>query len=229
MKKCIAVLVLFGALHSIQAQRHEFTIGLNRTHFYDFRKTARTFGAEDQFWGSIGWSIDNLSTSKLPYRLTLKLERYQGDVYIFNGGLGGGVTLDASVAKHLIALGLYPLNFSIKQVLDFNVGAEFNALILEKAKGYYGYYQGGSPPISYSTSLEDGKKRLSKNFGVGLNARIAYNIRIKKGWTLVPQYQIYAGVSDEFKDISSDTRTIRHYLAIGLARKFSIKTGAPKK
>ena len=122
------------------------------------------------------WSIDNMETKKLPYRVTVKLDRYQGDVYIFNGGLGGGVTLDADVAKNIITIGLYPLNFSIKHFLDFN-------------------------------------------FGVGLNARVAYYIPMQKGWSLVPQYQIYAGFSNEFKDIESETRSIRHYLAIGLAKR----------
>jgi hypothetical protein len=219
MKILIAVLILFVSIPVIRAQRQEFTIGLNRNHFYDFQKNARSFESKDQFGVSLGWSIDNMETKKFPYRVTIKLDRYQSDVYIFNGGLGGGLTLDADVAKHMIAIGLYPLNFSIKHSLDFNLGVEFNALILESAKGQYAYWQGGSPPISYNKPLNDGANRASKSFGVGLNARIAYYIPVQKGWSLVPQYQIYAGFSNEFKDVQSETRSVRHYLAIGLARK----------
>ncbi len=218
MKKRFAVLALFLSITAIRAQRQEITIGINRNHFYDFHKKARSFESTDRFGVSIGWSIDNMETKKFPYRVAIKLDRYQDNVNIFNGGLGGGVTLGADVTKHMIAIDLYPLNFSIKHKLDFNFGVEFNALILENAKGQYAYRQGGSPPISSNKPL-DGTTKASNSFGLGLTARVAYYISIQKGWSLVPQYQIFSGISDEFKNVQSDTRSIRHYLAIGLAKK----------
>lgn len=157
----------------LRAQRQEITIGINRNHFYDFHKNARNFKSTDQYGFSLGWSFDNMDTKKFPYRVTLKFDRYSGDVRIFNGGLGGGLTLDADVSKNVIAFGLYPLNFSIRHFLDFNFGVEFNALILKDAKGEYYYYQGGSPPISSHKPLYDGAARASNRFGLGLNARVA--------------------------------------------------------
>lgn len=229
MKKGIAALVLFVSITTVWAQRQEITLGVNRNRFYDFHQKAKHFESTDQFGISLGWSIDNVETKKFPYRLTVKLDRYRGVVNIFNGGLGGGVTLGADVTKNMIAIGLYPLNFRIKRVLEFNVGVEVNALILENIKGNLYYYQGGSPPISYTTTLDDGATRVSHSIGVGLNARVAYYIPIQKGWSLVPQYQIFSGISDEIKIIQSETRSIRHYLAIGFAKKLQVKrTVLPK-
>jgi hypothetical protein len=218
MKHCFVILFLFISITIIQAQRQEITLGINHNHFYDFRKKARNFESKDGLGASLGLSIDNMEAKKFPYRATVKFDRYRGQVDIFNGGLGGGSTLNADVTKNMIAIGLYPLNFSLKHVLDFNIGVEFNALILENAEGQYAYYQGGSPPISYNKPLT-GATKASNRFGIGLIARVAYYIPIQKGWFLVPQYQIFSGTTNEFKDVGSETRSLRHYLAIGLARK----------
>lgn len=228
MKNLVVFLILWVSITTLRAQRQEITFGVNRNHFYDFHKTARSFESKDQNGLSLSWSFDNMDTKKFPLRASIKLDRYQGDVNIFNGGLGGGVTLDAAVAKHMIAIGLYPLNFKIKRSLNFNFGVEFNALILEKAKGSFSYYQGGSPPISSNIPLDDGNTRASNNFGIGVTSRVAYYISMKNGWSLVPQYQIFAGVSDEFRINQSETRSLRHYLAIGLAKKPELKRTVPK-
>jgi hypothetical protein len=52
-----------------------------------------------------------------------------------------------------------------------------------------------------------------------MNARIAYAIPMPKGWFLIPQLQLFVGFSDEIRVVSSRTKSVRHYLGIGFARK----------
>lgn len=219
MKKCIAILLLITAISSARAQIHEYTIGVNRNHFYDFQRSAEQFQTTDRYGYAVGWSFSDRLRKKFPYRVTVQQERQSGKVKIFNGGLGGGVSLDADIVRHVIAVHLYPLNFHIKQRLECNVGVALNVLMFEHATGSYQYRQGGSPPVGSTKDLEDDFGKISSAFGAGMNARIAYAIPMPKGWFLIPQFQLFVGFSDEIRVVSSRTKSLRHYLGIGFARK----------
>lgn len=208
----------FFSFTDVMGQNLEFSGGINYNRFFSTEKDGGHLRTKhyDDYGYSIGIGIEDIKLDSLLFRFTLKLDNYKGKFHLINGGLGGESTTDAFVDKYTISLGIYPLNFKIFKNLKISFGGELNYLIKESETGYKSSWQMGQPDTYIL--LKDGTIEKNNKFNFGLICRIGYNIQLKNNWFIVPQYVFYRGLTEEFKDIEVQTKSLRHYFEIGIIR-----------
>lgn len=202
-------------------QRIEISGGFNRNQFYNLgRKDVHNSSRYNSGNGySIGLSLEDLKLDTLPIKLSLEFTNYKGHLNVGSSGLGAGSSTDAQVNINTIGLGIYPLSFRPFKNLRFSLGSEFCFLLNEKTSA-----------TRYSWIIDDATHHLvstkhelidiNNKFNVGILGHIGYDFELTDGWVIIPQYQFYLGLTDEFKNIEATTKSFRHYFKIGITRKF---------
>ncbi len=219
MKSFLITLFALSSL-ALFSQRVEVYGGLNNNRFYDFKKEDPHFNSQySPDWGGIaGIGISDLSAGWHKLRLTLSFEKYGGNINVYGGGLGAGSRIVVDMRKSVLALGVYPVNFSVIHRFDINIGIKISGLISESYEGkLYSGSSTGQSDTSYN--LHDKYGRLSSSFVIGLEGRLAYNIKLSENYFLVPQYAFYLGLSQEFSDALKEVKSMRHYFCIGIVKK----------
>ena len=129
MKK-ILLIILSLFTSSLYSQSIELAAGLDLNKFYQIDKSNPHYIATyNMGTGFVIRGAFNFSKNhKIPLRLTIAYDQYQGDFTADNTGLGGGYRLDASVNKSVLSIGISPLvlnpihNLNLSFGLDFSVG-----------------------------------------------------------------------------------------------------------
>ena len=218
MKKLILGILLSFCISSLIGQSLEFFGGTSINTFYDFQKNDGHFNSNyEPGWGyTLGIAFDYKGLPELyPLRFVLRFDHYSGKLYTRNGGLGGSSSTNANIEKSCIDFGIYPVIIKINKNLKINIGGEFSFLISEKKSGNRFWHVG---PDYGENNLEDEPENLSSDFNFGIVVLITYRTKISEGWYIVPQYQFYWGLTNEFTHIQADTKSIRNYLLIGISK-----------
>lgn len=219
MKKIIALLLSIIAGYSY-SQNLEISGGPNFNMFFDHRDEGHYYS---DYTPAIGYTfaigIDSLTIYGIrKQRITLQFDSYSGDLNVGDGGLGGGYSTQASIDKSVLSLAVFPINLTILNNLEFNVGAVLSILMKESFKGtVYGWsvISGGS-----HQDIKDRYDEFNSKANFGFQGRIAYDLKIKRNIWLTPQYQCYIGVTKEFIGFPEKTKSLRNYLSLGV--KFKI-------
>jgi len=218
MKLIILILIAISCL-PLFGQNIELFGGLNTNQFHDYRQNEGHF--QSSYNPGSGYSfalaIDSIKADWMTLRFTLKFDKYSGSLTASDGGLGGGYTTTAKIDKSLISLGVFPLNFRIIKRIDLNIGFEISKLISESYKGTSNDWLMGRPNWSYD--LQEKYNKYSSSINLGLSTRLAYNLQINESIIISPQYIFYFGLSNEFIEFPEATKSIRHFIGIGIKKR----------
>lgn len=224
MFKLLAVVFLFLFCNQFFAQRIEYTGGINRNRFYDFKNDDNyhyyrsDYGVGKGF--SFGFSVEDIRIDSIPLRLTLNISNYKGTVNVADGYLNGGSRSEFTSNKYVISAGIYPLNLKFQNKLHFNLGVQIDYLLAQSIIGYHYYFQGLEPEekVSLTNSNLYSYIDVQRNVYFGVSSRIAYDIPLPNDWFIVPQYSFYFGLTNEFKNIESNTKSLRHLFSLGFSK-----------
>lgn len=204
-------------------QRVEISGGLNRNQFYNLGKqdvhNSSQYNSGDGY--SFGLSLEDLNLDTLPIKLSLEFTNYKGHLNVGSSGLGAGSSTDAQVNINTFGLGIYPFNFNIFKNLRVCFGSEFRFLLNEKTSATR-YSWKMDDATHHVVSSEHELTGINEKFNVGILGHVGYDFKLKSGWIIIPQYQFYLGLTDEFKNIEATTKSFRHYFKIGIARKLKV-------
>lgn len=216
------ICALFFLIFSNNLFSQDFQVfgGVNYNNFYEFPNQYEghyrsSYKSASGF--TCGVSADNIKYERLKYRFSLQFDVYSGDLMASDGGLGGGYTTIASIKKSVLSIGIFPFNTVIAEKIDLNLGVLLTALLSEKYDGTVSNWSINYP--SSISNINDKYNKYSSSLYAGLQGRIAYNLQLKNGLTLTPQYLYYFGLSHEFDEFPDRTKSQRHYLCIGIKKK----------
>lgn len=149
------------------------------------------------------------------------MDNYKGGFYISNTGfgLGGGLTTKAEVDKYIISLGIYPVNLHVLKNTNISIGGHLGFLLANKTTGYKISWGTGMP--MNIVSLDNDSIQINNGFYYGLSGIISYSFKITNNLSIVPQYIIYIGLRDEFKNSLAKTKSLRQNLEIGFVKKIN--------
>lgn len=217
MRRLLVVMLLFFSISGLFAQSLELYGGVSRNRFYDFQKDEDYFSSDyTPGWGyTFGVAYEYTGLPKLTLRFVLNFESYNGETYTTNGGLGGYASTKASVKENCIGIDIYPINIKIIENLKINIGGAFKFLVSENISGDYNWASG---PSSGGGSLNEESEQISSSFNFGIITLISYRIKFSEGWYIVPQYQFYWGLTNEFINGQANTKSLRNYLLVGISK-----------
>lgn len=218
MKLIISLIICLNSIF-VFGQNIELFGGPNKNIFHDNLENDGHYSSSynSAFGYSAGIGINDIKIDWLSLRFTLCYDRYGGKIDVSDGGLGGGTTIKADIDKSLVSLGLFPINFTVLKKIDLNLGFEVSRLIGETFSGELSGWQTGK--LGWSYDLNDKYDRISELTNYGIRARIAYNFTISESIVIVPQYSFYYGLGYEFNESLATTKSMRHYLSIGIEKK----------
>jgi hypothetical protein len=208
---CFSCLTLFG-------QKIELFGGQNKNTFFNSAQTSGHFNSSynsgSGFFAGIG--VDSVKVDWMTMRFTLQLEKYGGKLEASDGGLGGGNSTHASIDKSIITLGLFPLNFRILKKIDLNLGLEISRLLDESFNGTIGGWMMGQP--NWSENLQDKYSRFSSLSYFGIRGKISYDFLLTHSIIISPQFSYYYGLSGEFDEFPTETKSMRYSFGLGLKK-----------
>ncbi len=206
----------------LSGQNLELFSGYISNTFYDTHDVGRHYQSSYKKGSgyNVGLGIDNIMLDKLKCRFTLQFDNYNGGLNVSNGGLGGAYRTDALVSKSLLSVGLFPLNFDIKQKLHLGLGVLFSKLINESVNGTtYTLLMGQEK----ENSIEDIYDNYSSSMTFGVQGRIACDIKLTPEILLTPQYIFHYGLTEEFAYFPTETKSLRHLFCLGLKKSIHLK------
>lgn len=220
MKHLIIASILLSSL-TLFAQNIEIIGGVNKNSFFDYEQKPGHFNSayNSDYGYAFRIGIENVKVDWMTLRFTLGYEKYGGTFEASDGGLGGRYTTKASIDKSIISLGVFPINFTIFDRIDFNFGFELAGLLNENISGSSSGWLMGESDWTYDLSEIHDRYNAKTNFG--LRGRIAYDINLSDKLSISPQYSYYLGLSNEFDAFPKETRSMRHYFGIGLQRQLN--------
>lgn len=228
MKTFLSVILLLICV-SLYSQNFAVFAGPNQNHFFDYIGPNDVRGHYQStytpgFGYTAGINTRTVKVFSLPMLFSLQFDHYSGGVQASDGGLGGGYTVTADVEKSVLSLGIYVLNFRVKNRLDLNFGCDVSGLIQEQYTGTYHHWMGGGgsvPPVNETTDLQVAYDKLNAAMYFGLRARIAYDLPVGKSVVLSPQFNYHIGLTPEFEVFPTGTRSMRFYVCLGIKQKLA--------
>lgn len=218
-KYLIGLFLVLNCNKSI-SQRIEYTGGIIRNHFYDFKNDENYhYYRSDYEVGkgfSFGFSIDKIHIDSIPLRLTFNISNYKGTVHVADGHLNGSSRSEFAANKYVISAGIYPLNLNVLKNIHLNLGVQLDYLLAQSISGYHYYKQ--ALEAEEKINLNNSYINTQRNFYFGLASRVAYDIPLKEDWFIVPQYSFYLGLTKEFNNIESNTNSFRHLFSLGFSK-----------
>ena len=215
MKRLSLLFFLTISCVIIYAQSTEITIGYILNNFFDLEEdeayNSSTYYDRGGF--GLGVAIENVMIDSIKVRYTLSYSKYAGKIRNYNGGKGSGTTIMANVHKSIVSLGFFPVNLKILKRIDLNLGFEGSILLHEHFSGSISKRQ-----LIYDDEMEDldNDIRFNARFHAGACGRLAYDISLSEHVFLSPQYSFYLGLTKEFEDYSTETKSKRHFFGLGI-------------
>jgi hypothetical protein len=203
---------------TVFGQKVELFGGQNKNTFFNFAQASGHFNSSyDSGSGFfVGIGVDSVKVDWMTMRFALQFEKYSGKLEASDGGLGGGNSTHASIDKSIITLGLFPLNFRILKKIDLNFGFEISRLIDESFNGTISGWLMGQP--NWSENLQDKYSRFSSLTNFGIKSRISYDFLLTHSIFISPQFSFYYGLSREFDEFPTETKSRRYSFGLGLKK-----------
>lgn len=218
MKYFLTILICFYVLTLSGQNKIELYGGLLKNNFFSRGNDSPHDNAKYQsgqgFMAGVG--IDSLRLDWMKLRLTLQLEKYNGDLWVYDGGQGGGDLIDASVNKSILSLGLFPINFHPVKRMDVNLGVEFSALIDESFNGTKSGWRFNED--GYNEDLHNHLSRFSCRGYFGVAGNVCYNFPLYESLMIAPQINYYYPLTSEFQKYIPDTKSMRLAFCIGIKK-----------
>jgi len=220
MRFILFLTLFFVTVNRLHSQQIEFSSGLCTNSFFDgSKRDLHHYSNYDSKSGySISLAMNMLAIDSLPLRFSLRYTDYGGAIFTTNGGVAFYTSTNASVHNQCLGADIFILNFKIKSKLNLNLGLEINYLLKEKLTGYIDVHV---PPDFDTIPFDKGTIQLGNQFYGGIVARVGYEVDLSKYYYLIPQYQIFVGLTPEFDNLEMNTRSVRHYLEIGIGRRIT--------
>jgi len=195
--------------------------GYCTNYFYDFNNDESTIRTEyEEGSGShININLDNVYLDTFLFRFSLNFTKYYGSIKTVDGGRTGTSSTTADVEKYILGLAIFPINIKILNELKINIGGEFNYLLNSNVTGTKSSWSIVSN--GKKINLADGTVDILKEFNFGITSRIGYAVKLKNSWSIVPEYNFYLGLTNEFENIESNVKSFRHYFMIGFINRFN--------
>lgn len=202
---------------SVAAQQIEIFGGINSNHFFDniSDNTEYSSNYESGKGYSVGFSFDNPNMNGYASRITLSYNKISGKVSTMNtAGFGGGSQTSAEIEKQSIHLAVYPFTFIVQKIY-FSFGLQANFLMSNSTQGFYGNLNSNE-----LIPIEDNQD-FHKDLGYGVAMRTHYNIMLNNGLSIIPQYNLYYGIGEEYSTAESEKIKVwQQVLAIGIGMQF---------
>ena len=218
MTRILTTIVLSVFTFTSYAQNIEYTAGFNHNVLYDTQDdspfTSTSYQSKSGFYGHV--AIEDIKFEWMKFRFTLGMEHLQGEFTASEGGQSGGTTNTGDYKKTNITFGVYPINKLLLRHIDFNLGIEVSKRFQETLNGTSTI---SSQKNSGSTvTLNERYNDFTKGVNTGIKARLAYDLKFNETWLISPQYEFYFGLNHEFNKLPKRTKSIRHYIGIGMQK-----------
>ncbi len=217
MRKTFTILIFLLAVHG-HAQTIAIASGLNYGRFYDLRPNEGHFykDYQAQFGSSFGAEVKDIAIdTSFKVGVAINYQNYGGYFLTRDGGMGGSITTQGQISKHVIGLELYPLHMTIHRHLRLNLGISYNRLIQYKLSGTKSWWYGTGPPLNTGTSDLNDLENFVKPYNWGLISSLGYEYTIGK-IKIEPRYCYYFGVSTVFNRLQAATSSMRHNLVLSI-------------
>ncbi len=203
---------LFQSSSSL-AQRIEVNTGVSYNKFFDAYDYQYKKSFSSQFGHYIGIGYD---FGQLRYPIfQLAYSTYSGRIDVADGGLGGRTAMTGSINKTVLSLDVYVLRF--KRMFDFDFGISTSLYLFNKNSLNLSGFIMGNPPIEWEDMVDTKNPEFNRTFNFGLSGRIRYPFKIYDKIKLIPHYQVFLGITEEFKNIQGHIKSFRHYLGLGIS------------
>ncbi len=229
----------FSLCSSLCAQRIEFIAAANYNQFLnaDLGVITNLFNngsnnnskpvKNETYTGGYGYTcsigLDDIKFGKVPFKFTLVYDHYSGGINYNDHGLGSRSAYNFNTKKDLLGLGIYPLNITWFDRLQFSLGTQFNFLIHAHQSGEQSggtMYANGSGNTYYiATNSSVNTKEVNSIFYAGTNISLRYECKLSEEWRIAPQTMLYIPMSYEFKSPYNPTLSVRPYLGVVLIKK----------
>jgi len=208
-------------ISTIFGQNIGFSGAYCANHYYDFKKNDGHFITEYKNGSgySLNINLDSIILGKDQFRFSLHFLKYDGSIMTRDGGLAGGVSTKADITKYILGLTIFPININVWKELVINMGGDLNYLIYTNASGIKTEWGLGNP--TKIENLEDRTIDIYNEFNLGIVTRIGYNIKVYKHWYLVPEYNFYFGLTNEFNKVEANVKSVRQYFTLGLMNRWN--------
>lgn len=202
---------LFFTSSCSYAQTLDFTVGYNKTSYFDRDDHGHFRGNYQGNYGfNVGIGLSKFFISDINYRIYFYIEQSGGDVYVSDGGLAGGYQIDANIKKTTAVYQIFPLNFTIAKKVDLSFGLESSFLLFKKLAGKQTTWL-----MNVSTSTD--RESIISPFSIGASGMINFTFPLSKSLVLKPIYNFYYGFNSELAT-SSAVKSMRHRFLIGIAK-----------
>ncbi len=227
MKKLFSIIICILLSKAILAQRLELFGGLNTNDFHCSASGSSQSLASSSIGTGYGFGVgtDFKLLDTILLGLVLKLDHYKGGFLVQDGGHGRYSSTDAKVTKTVFSIGAYPLNVMILKRIRLSAGMEVNFLIQEKItgerehNGFISVPSGWGWGSSKEVIDEEYASQMKVTNCKGLITRISYDLKIANKLFIVPQYQFFYGLNNEFVNIETNRiRALRHNFYLGIAK-----------
>jgi len=217
MKK-ILFLIFSLYVGSLYSQSLELAGGLDINTFYQVGNNGYHYSSTYSMGSGyvIRGAYNFSERHKVPIRLTIAYDKYQGDLSAHNTGLGGGYILDARINKSVLMFGLAANVLKPTNNLNLSFGVDFSVLLTESFVGTGHTWFADS---SWTSDVSEEYNDYNSSSYFGLNATISYDFPITDDISIFPQYTFYLGLTKEFTKFPDFTRSIRQYFCIGIKKK----------
>jgi hypothetical protein len=217
MKK-ILFLIFSLYVGSLYSQSLELAAGVDINTFYQVGNNSYHYTSTYTMGpGFVVRGAYNISERhKIPIRLTIAYDKYQGDLSAQNSGLGGGYYLDAQIDKSVLMFGVSANVLKPTNNLNLSFGLDFSVLLAESVDGTERFW---SQDSTWTRDMTESYKDYNSSSYFGLNATISYDFHITDEISIFPQYTFYLGLSKELTKFPDFTKSIRQYFCIGIKKK----------
>lgn len=220
--RIILLLSSFITLTSLSAQQLEIFGGINSNHLFDSNDNS---AFESGRGYTIGFSFDNPNMNGYASRITLSYNRITGSASTSEllspqpPGLGNFRSTDAEIVKNSIQFAVYPFTFIVQKIY-FSFGLQGNFMLSNDTKGKSLFTSIGGENIETDIS-EVTEPTFHQDLGYGVAMRMHYNIMLNNGLSIIPQYNLYYGIGEEYATAESEKIKVwQQVLAIGIGMQF---------
>ena len=217
MKYIYILFIIFHSLH-IGAQQIEFFGGPNHTTLFDNKNSSGFFQTsyENRQGISFGVELNHIKIDKSKVRARMTFERINA---VLNGNYIPKIEgrINADVQKSILTLDLYPLNKTFFKRLSLGLGFTISGLLNENYSGRE-IFPASTPGVFYHYEIALKYANYSTKLNLGLRILVSYDFPIDKNHFITPQYSFHLGLTNEFENFIVDTRSIRHFIGIGIKK-----------
>lgn len=206
---------------SLAAQSVEVYGAVTQDHYRISTENEEDYSSSSQSGNgyTIGFSFDNPNANGIASRISIAYTVQRGSILTEDHRLvSDHRRTEVDIETQRLDLAVYPFTFFLQR-LQASFGARASFLLDEVSSGSQVRLDTG---VIVETPIEDvDDPEFHKSISYGVVTRLAYTIPISQEMSIVPQYQLYLGLSKDFETAESTSiKTWQQSLAIGVTRWF---------